>query len=53
MIEDEIYWDAHEELIVKNEKEPNHEEILEHLENKFKNSEEEKLEYYRRKIYGK
>lgn len=42
---DECYWDTHEELMIKLDREPTYEEVIEYWNQKFTMSKEEKSKF--------
>lgn len=50
---DDFWWSIHEHLKFKWERDPTFEEVDEHMDNMFKISKEDEIEYNFRKVYGK
>jgi hypothetical protein len=48
-VTDALYWDAHEELMVKLEREPEYEEVQDYLNSKFKEKDNERHKLISRK----
>jgi len=49
IIQDEIFWDAYEEISIKLDRKPTCEEVEQFLKEKFKISEEERVKYNKEK----